>query len=93
VVGVLSGFVVDNDSTLDCLETDNQLAELEPSSVPGATTPQLVVWQLPDDQQYYYIVTTAASTDSDPGDCVNATLAIPVPAQTSTTPGMDSDPP
>jgi hypothetical protein len=85
VVGVLSGITVKNDAALSCLETDNQLAELGPSTA-NATTPELVVWQWPNNQQYYYVMTTTTPTDTDLADCANATLAFPVPSKRSATP-------
>jgi hypothetical protein len=81
VVGVLSGFTVQNETGLSCLQSDNQLAEIVPSS--ANTTPQLVVWQLPNDQQYYYVVASTMPRDSEPADCANALLAFPVPSQPS----------
>jgi len=78
VVGVLSGLAVGNDAGLSCLATDNQLTELESSS--ADTTPQLVVWQLPNDQHYYYVVASTIPMGSEPADCATATLAFPVPA-------------
>ena len=68
-----------NDAGLNCLATDNQLAKIVPSS--ADTTPQLVVWQLPNDQQYYYVVASTIPRGSEPADCANATLAFPVPSQ------------
>jgi spore germination protein YaaH len=81
VVGVLSGIAVTNDAALSCLETDNQLAGRNPSA--ADTTPELVVWQVPNVQQYYYIAMTTTPTGSEPADCTNATLAFPVPPQAS----------
>jgi hypothetical protein len=83
VVGVLSGIAVTNDAALSCLETDNQLAGRNPSA--ADTTPELVVWQVPDDQQYYYVTATTTPTGAAPADCANATLAFPVATQTSPT--------
>ena len=85
VVGVLSGIAVTNDAALSCLETDNQLAGLNPST--ADTTPKLVVWQVPNDQQYYYVAMTTTPTGSEAADCANATLAFPVPPQATPTPG------
>jgi hypothetical protein len=77
---------VKNDSALSCLDTDDQLSELDPSAL-DTTTPELLVWQAPDNQQYYYVVTTTTPTISVPADCANATLAFPVPLQGSATQG------
>jgi hypothetical protein len=85
VVGVLSGIAVTNDAALSCLETDSQLAELDPAT--ADTTPKLVVWQVPNDPQYDYVVMTTTPTDSEAADCANATLAFPVPSQVTPTPG------
>ena len=85
VVGVLSGIAVTNDAALSCLETDNQLAGVNPST--ADTTPKLVVWQVPNDQQYYYVAMTTTPTGSEAADCANATLAFPAPPQATPTPG------
>jgi spore germination protein YaaH len=85
-VGVLGELVVTNDATLSCLETDDQLAQFD-SSPSEAATPQLVVWQSPDEPQYYYVVATTTPPGTGPADCTNATLAFPVPQPASPTPG------
>jgi surface antigen len=81
VAGLISGLVVQNDAALSCLENANQSAELGSSSA-ISTTPELVVWQWPDNQQYYYVVATMSSSSTST-DCANATLAFPVPPITS----------
>jgi spore germination protein YaaH len=86
VVGILSGITVTNDATLSCIETDNQLAELGPS-MSDTLPPRLVVWQLPNDQRYYYVVMSSTPIGSGAADCTSATLAFPVPAQTTSLPG------
>ncbi len=78
VVGLIRGLMVQNDAALSCLESDNQSAEVGASSA-VSTTPELVVWQWPGSPQYYYVVATTSS-GSTPADCVNATLAFPVPS-------------
>jgi hypothetical protein len=85
VVGVLSGFTVQNETGLSCLQSDNQLTKIVPSS--ANTPPQLVVWQLPNDQQYDYVVASATPVGSQPADCASATLAFPVPSQPSAAAG------
>ena len=78
VVGLLRGLMVQNDAALSCLASDNQSAEVGASSA-VSPTPELVVWQWPGSPQYYYVVATTAP-GSTPADCVNATLAFPVPS-------------
>ena len=85
VVGVLSGFTVQNDAGLSCLQSDNQLAKIVPSS--ANSSPDLVVWQLPNDQQYYYVIASTAPVGSEPADCASATLAFPVPSPPSAAAG------
>ena len=84
VAGLLSGIVVNNDATLDCLETDNQSAELGTTSTTASTTPELLVWELPGDQQYYYVAAalSGASPTVEAGACASATLAFVNPSQT-----------
>ena len=57
LAGLLSGVVVNNDASLSCLETENQLADLGRRTT-GSTQPALLVWQSPGDQQYYYVAAT-----------------------------------
>jgi spore germination protein YaaH len=80
-IGVLSGIAVTNDAALSCLESDNQLIDLNPSTADTAS--ELVVWQVPAVQQYYYVAMTTTPTGSEPADCTNATLAFSVPKQAS----------
>ena len=82
VAGLLSGIVVNDDAALSCLENDNQSAELGPLTT-EPTTPELVVWQSPDDQQYDYVLATTPSSNSQAPACGPATLAFVNPLQTS----------
>ena len=84
VAGLLSGIVVNNEPTLSCLETDDQLAELRTSPTVSAP-PELLVWQVPGNQEYYYVAAalSGASSDLGTGACGTATLAFVNPSQTA----------
>jgi len=42
------------------------------------TTPELLVWQVPNHLQYYYVALTTTPMRSEPADCTNATRLVGV---------------